>query len=159
MLLHPGEWIHRSAYAVIEPSGGSPVRRGPGVLYLTNRRLVFEAPVSRGVVRDLVGGRDTRLVIDTALSDLRNLSIRRGRIGGPRLVVDILHHQPAFDVLDPEAWVASIAQARRELPAPAMPGTPPAHVIERQIVKIRCRYCGALGNEGDAGCSRCGAPL
>jgi hypothetical protein len=120
---------------------------------------VFESPVSRGVVRDLIGGRDSRLVLDLPLTDLRNVSIRRGRLNGVRLVLELPHDRPAFDVLDPEAWATSIAQARRELPAPGVPATPSVHLVERQVVKIRCRYCGTLGNEGDPRCPFCGASL
>jgi len=159
MLLHSGESVLRSAYAVLEPSDGGSPRRSAGVLYLTNRRLLFESSVSRGVVLDLVGGRETRLVLDTGLADLRNLSIRRGRIGGARLVVELFHHRPAFDVLDPESWVASIAQARRDLPSAPSPGSGATYLIERQVVKVRCRYCGTLGNEGDPRCPSCGGPL
>ncbi|HTP54089.1 MAG TPA: hypothetical protein VML94_03865 [Thermoplasmata archaeon] len=159
MLLHAGESTLRSAYAVLESAHGNPPHRGPGVLYLTNRRIVFESPVSRGVVRDLIGGRDSRLVLDVPLTEVRNVSVRRGRIRGTRLVVELLHDRPAFDVLDPEAWVAAVAQARRDLPPPAAPGAPSVHLIERQVVKIRCRYCGTLGNEGEPRCPFCGASL
>jgi len=159
MLLHAGESTLRSAYAVLESAHGDPPHRGPGVLYLTNRRLVFESPVSRGMVRDLVGGRDSRLVLDVPLGELRNVSVRRGRIRGTRFVVDLLHDRPAFDVLDPDAWVAAVAQARRELPAPGGAGAPAVHLIERQVVKVRCRYCGTLGNEGEPRCPFCGASL
>lgn len=158
MLLHPGESILRSAYAVVEP-GGTSSHRGPGVLYLTNRRLVFESPASRGLVRDFVGGKELRLVLDAPLAELRNVSIRRGRIRGTRLVIDLVHERPAFDVLDPDAWAAAISQARRDVPAPSVSGAPSVHVIERQIVKVRCRYCGTLGNEGEARCPYCGASL
>ena len=157
MLLHAGESVLRSAYAVLETSHGDPPHRGPGVLYLTNRRLVFESPVSRGLVADLIGGRDSRLVLDVPLSDLRNISLREGRLRGVRLVVDLLHERPAFDVLEPDVWVAAIAQARRDLPVPGASVSP--HVIERQVVKVRCRYCGTLGNEGEPRCPYCGAPL
>jgi hypothetical protein len=160
MLLHPGESILRSAHAVLDPADDGPSSRAAGVLYLTNQRLVFEAPVSRGVVRDLVDGPDVSLVLDTSLRDLRNLSIRRGRLRGDRLVVDLAREKPAFDVLQPEQWVEAISEARRGLPAA---GAPPAavstHVIERQVVKIRCRYCGTLGTEGDPRCPFCGAAL
>jgi ribosomal protein L40E len=32
-------------------------------------------------------------------------------------------------------------------------------IIERQIVKVRCRYCGALNNDGQTKCEICGALL
>ena len=87
------------------------------------------------------------------------MSLRRGRLRGPRLVVDLFHDQPAFDVLDPDSWMTSIAQARRDAPAPGGPPAPAYHLIERQVVKVRCRYCGTLGNEGDPRCPFCGAPM
>ena len=36
---------------------------------------------------------------------------------------------------------------------------PQTHTIEREVVKVRCRYCGNLGDERDGKCSRCGAAL
>jgi hypothetical protein len=159
MLLHGGESVLRSAYAVLEGSSDGAGRGGAGVLYLTNRRLVFEAPVSRGIVQDLIGGRDQRLVVDASLADLKNLSVRHGRIRGDRLVVELLHDRPAFDVLAPDEWVAAIAQARRDLPAPGATGAAATYVIERQVVKVRCRYCSTLANAGEARCPYCGGPL
>jgi hypothetical protein len=32
-------------------------------------------------------------------------------------------------------------------------------IIERQIVKVRCRYCGTLNNDGQTKCESCGANL
>jgi hypothetical protein len=156
MLLLPGEHLVRSAYAVIEAEHRPEGVRGPGVLYLTNRRLVFEAPASRGLVRDFVQGRDTHLVFDRNLSEVQNVTVRRGRLGRPRLVVDVGNRRPSFDVLDPDAWVAAVAQARRSLPPP---GDSAAMVVERQVVKVRCRYCGNLANEVDGRCPYCGAAL
>jgi len=159
MLLRSGESILRSAYAVEEGPRESPTGRGPGVLYLTNRRLVFESHVSRGMVRDLVGGREARILLDAGLHDLTNVSVRRGRLGRARLVLELPHGRPSFDVLDPESWASAIAEARRELPA-VLPGPAPSvQTVEREVVKIRCRYCGQLGNEVNGRCPSCGAPL
>ncbi len=159
MLLRPAESILRSAYAVEEASRESSTGRGPGVLYLTNQRLVFESHVSRGVVRDLVGGREARTLLDVSLHDLQNISVRRGRLGRPRLVVELPRGRPAFDVLEPAGWANAIAEARRELP-PAFPAAPTiVRTVEREVVKIRCRYCGQLGNEVNGRCPSCGASL
>ena len=112
-----------------------------------------------GVVRDLVGGREARILLDTNLTALRNVSVRRGRLGRARLVLELADARPAFDVLDPDAWASSIAEARREAPA-FPPGTVPVvQTIEREVVKIRCRFCGQLGNEVNGRCPACGAPL
>jgi hypothetical protein len=154
MLLGHGEVPLRSAYAVAAPEGPSSARpKGPGVLYLTNHRLVFEAPVGRRAS----GETDTQF--EVALHDLTNVSVRRPRVGAPRLVLETSQGRPSFDVLDPDAWTASIAQARRALPPPPGAGETSVHVIERQVVKVRCRYCSALGNELDGRCPSCGAPL
>lgn len=156
MLLRSGEHLLRSAYAVIESNHRPTGVRGPGVLYLTNLRILFEAPVSSGLVRDIVRGRETRLVFDGPLHDLEDVHVRQGRIASPRLVVTTPSARPSFDVLDPEGWVTAIAQARRALPPP---GAAVTAVIERQVVKVRCRYCGNLGNEVDGRCPTCGAAL
>jgi hypothetical protein len=156
MLLHSGEHVIRSAYAVIEADHRPEGVRGPGVLYLTNYRVVFEAPSSKGVVRDLMRGRETVPVFTSSLHDINDLTVRRGRLGKPRLIVQAGRLRPAFDVLDPDAWVALIAQAKRTFPPP---GTAPSVVIERQVVKVRCRFCGSLGNEVDGRCPYCGASL
>lgn len=157
MLLEGGESLLRSAYAVLEPSAQVTPQRGPGVLYLTNRRIVFETPASRGAVRDFVGGKDTHLAIDVPLKELRNLTIRRGRVGRARLVLDLVPGRVAFDVLEPDAWAAEISQAKRDTPSAPLPAQ--THTVEREIVKIRCRFCGALGNEVHGRCPSCGAPL
>jgi len=157
MLLGHGESLLRSAYAVANPGDGSPVPEGPGVLYVTNLRIVFEAPVGRRRIARRAG--ETEIQLDVSLHDLRNLSVRRARLGRPRLVLELPRTRPSFDVLDPDGWVGAIAQAKRALPP--YPGSVAAsvHTIERQVVKVRCRFCGTLGNEVDGRCPSCGAPL
>lgn len=157
MLLLSGEHLLRSAYAVLEAEHRPQGVRGPGVLYLTNLRLVFEAPSSDGLVRDLFRGRETRRVLESSLHAVTDVTVRRARLGGKSLlVVELAGARPAFDVLDPESWAGAIAHAKRALPPPTAGGS---MVIERQVVKVRCRYCGNLGNEVDGRCSFCGAGL
>lgn len=157
MLLGARETVVRSAYAVLEAPGGSARRRRPGVLYLTTDRLVFEAPGSRGLVRDLVEGKDVEIVVDDPLLGLRNVSVRRGRWSRGRLVVDRGTARSVFDVLEPEAWVLAISDVRRaaelarDAPHLGMPET------GRTVVKLRCRYCGSLGEERALRCPSCGA--
>ncbi len=156
MLLHAGESRLRSAYAVLE--GESPEHaRGPGVLYLTNQRLIFETSHPKGPVRALVRGAGSVTVLDASLAQIRNVEVRRPRLGRERLLVELTIGRPAFDVLEPDAWASAIALAKRTMPVPGVPVS--THVIERQVVKVRCRYCGALGNEVDGRCPTCGAPL
>jgi hypothetical protein len=158
MLLHPGESKLRSAYAVIEGYGPESYQ-GPGVLYLTTQRLLFESSVSRGLVRGLMLGKETVTVLEAPLPQVRNVSVRRGRIGAARLQAELTAGRPSFDVLDPEAWVAAIALAKRSMPPPMSTAAFYTHTIERQVVKVRCRYCGGLGNEVDGRCPNCGAAL
>jgi hypothetical protein len=158
MLVHPGESKLRSAYAVLEGYGPSAYH-GAGVLYLTTQRLVFESSVSPGIVRGLVRGKETVTVLDAPLAHVRNAVVRQGRLGRERLQVELTAGRPSFDVLSPEAWVAAIAVAKRSVPPPV--SNPPIYLqtIERQVVKVRCRYCGGLGNELDGRCPNCGAAL
>jgi len=158
MLLEHGEVVLRSAYAVADPgqpAGEGP--KGPGVLYVTNHRIVFEARAPRrGLARRT--GSDTVTQLDVPLDRLRNVSVRRPRVGRPRLALELPHGRPTFDVLEPDVWAGSIAHARRAYPPPTA-GWAAVHTIERQVVKIRCRFCGSLGNEVDGRCPSCGAPL
>lgn len=158
MLLGHGESLLRSAYAVSDGGEGPVPPKGPGVLYLTNTRVVFEAPAGRGKIGRRSGG-ETQIQLDVPLHEFRNVGVRRGRIGRPRLVFELMRARVAFDVLEPEAWTSAIAQAKRALPPFAPYGGEVVHTIERQVVKVRCRFCGALGNEVDGRCPSCGAPL
>jgi hypothetical protein len=159
MLLGHGENVLRSAYAVASRGDGSDgPPKGPGVLYVTTQRIVFEAPVARIRIGRRTPG-ETEMQLDVSLHELKNVAVRRGRIGRPRLVLELPHGRPSFDVLEPEAWTGTIAQAKRALPPPTGLGWSSVHTIERQVVKVRCRFCGALGNEVDGRCPSCGAPL
>lgn len=158
MLLGHGEVVLRSAYAVADPGGPERERpKGPGVLYVTNHRLVFEARAPRrGLTRRSRADPETQL--DVPLDQVRNVSVRRARVGHPRLSLELPHGRPTFDVLEPDGWAGAIAQAKRAYPPPDT-GWRTVHTIERQVVKIRCRFCGSLGNEVDGRCPSCGAPL
>lgn len=158
MLLGAHETVVRSAYAVLEARGGDRGRR-PGVLYLTTERLVFEAPGSRGIVRDLVEGREIDVLVDEPLERLRNVSIRKGRWARARLVIDRPERRMAFDVLEPEAWAAAITESRRRAELLRETAHAPEHRPGRPLVKVRCRYCGGLGDESVDRCPSCGAPL
>lgn len=159
MLLGAHETVVRSAYAVLEASASDAPRRRPGVLYLTTERLVFESPGSRGVVRDYVGGRDPEILVDEPLSHLRNVSVRRGRVVKPRLVVDRAEHRVVFDVLDPDGWAVAIADGRHRAELARERSLWSAGAAGPTVVKVRCRFCGGLAEETSNRCPSCGAPL
>lgn len=158
MLLGAHETILRSAYAVLEARSHDRSFRRPGVLYLTTDRLVFEAPSSQGPVRDLVQGREVEIVVEEPLARLRNASVRRGRWARPRLIVDRGEHRVVFDVLEPEAWTVAIADARRRSELLRETAAAAPSRTGQAVVKVRCRYCGGLGDEDANACPSCGAP-
>ncbi len=154
MLLHHGESLLRSAFAVLK-SGVTPESAlGPGVLYLTNHRLVFESGRAGRFGRRTPAA----TVVEAPLTEVRDVGVSRRRVGAPRLEVVLTVGRPVFDVLEPQEWAAAIALAKRSYPPPGM-AVSERVTIERQVVKIRCRYCGTLGNEVDGRCPSCGAPL
>lgn len=159
MLLGPQEQVVRSAYAVLDKGSHDPERRRAGVLYLTTERIVFEAPRSRGVVRDLVGGPDVDLLIDVPLEAVRNVTVRKGRWARPRLVLDVKGPRAALDVLEPEAWASAIADAHRRVGMLSGAGPSESAAVGAPVVKVRCRYCGGLVGEDDRRCPSCGGPL
>jgi hypothetical protein len=160
MLLSGGEEILRSEYAVLlEGQGPGTVPRSVGVLYLTNQRCVYETKPSRGMVRNLVHGREPVTLLNASLAQVHNVSVLRPRLGRARLHLDVVRTRLTFDVLDPDAWHRAIAEARHALPSPHGPTVVATHTIEREVVKVRCRFCSALANEVDGRCPSCGAPL
>lgn len=153
MRLRHGERILRSEYAVLEGGIHPQSARGPGVLYLTNRRIAFE---EGRAARTLRGRAAPSLPVNASLHEVEEATVSRRRIRSPRLVVVLRTGRPAFDVLDPEGWSDAIRDA---LAAPTTPAVVERVTVERQVVKVRCRYCGSLGNEVDGRCPSCGAPL
>ena len=150
MLLHHGERLVRSEYASLGRDAQPSSESGAGVLYLTSDRVVFERARGRG--------KEHRIVLEASLHAVRDVAVRRARIGRPKLVVDLGASRPSFDVLEPDGWAAAIAEAKRALPPPGAV-TVATHTVERQVVKVRCRFCGSLANEVDHRCPSCGAPL
>ena len=172
MLLEDGERVlHQEAAEQFLTEG-----RVPGVLYLTSERLVYEIHRTGGLLRP--GHVVTH--VDVRLRDIRNVSVVHQRIGPPKLQVDTVRTSHTFRVWNPGALRESIVTARTHAaraappppPPPPPPPTPyaatgapvvvqvtPGPAVERQVVKVRCRHCGNLGDEATGRCGRCGAPL
>lgn len=56
-------------------------------------------------------------------------------------------------------WTARRARAQGDLRHLSEPAPPPGTtVIVREVVKVRCAYCGNLMDEGRSTCPSCGAP-
>jgi len=85
-------------------------------------------------------------------------SIEAGRfaVRNPR---EVCHEIEEARAAGRAEWEARRARAQRELRRLEAPSPPPgATVIVREVVKIRCNYCGNLMEMRDAFCRACGAP-
>lgn len=146
------EYIIKKGDAKLVPSGGS------GRLFLTNNGLIFRAGKERTVIRS---------------HDLKDSGVRERTLRSPLLIVHTTGGELAFEVEAPKAWATAILTVRSTIaqPAPglsvASPSAPAGvsthtvehHTVEREVVKVRCRYCGNLGDEREGKCPNCGAAL
>ena len=59
--------------------------------------------------------------------------------------------------------VIAYAGGRRHPVAPLVQPAPqsqnPTVIIQKEVVRIKCRYCGALNDQGSLKCQSCGASL
>jgi len=71
-----------------------------------------------------------------------------------------------FSLADAETLCAEVAHSRMMRvqlleggkALPPVPGHAEKEVITREVVKIRCRFCGQLNDQGTPKCIQCGAP-
>lgn len=122
----------------------------------------------------------------TPLTEIMKVEIIKKLIGKPvAFKIGFSGKEAHFTVSDPAVWQNQILKAKSEMgtsrtqPAPNYPpqqqyppgygvninltapmtGTQPApetHTIERQVIKIRCGYCGSLYDEVEPKCPSCG---
>ena len=147
-----------------------------GTLFLTNLRVVFEGKKSQGLVHQLVRGAQTVALMDIPLWQVSDVHADKPLIGRASLRIDAMGRSYRFGVRDATHWRSAIGNARALIPHPGSPvgglgqpvvvnvqaaQSPPAmqHTIERQTVKVRCRFCGNLGDESIGKCPNCGAVL
>ncbi len=97
----------------------------------------------------------------------RFVELSQGPRGGPTetsrfLVRDPMSVAHEIDAARPAGqaeWAARRARVAHQLPRLDRPVPPPGtSVYVREIVKIRCRFCGNLMDEAVANCPSCGAP-
>ena len=154
MLLRSDERIVRSAFAVLARESRPRGFRGPGTLYLTSHRLVFEGPISRSFRGGVVPGERSARVVDRPLREIDNTTVRSESNGRAWLDVQFPDVHAVLDVLEPEAWARAILQAKRVF---ATPGALAPSLAGRPAVRIRCRVCGNPMNDPNAPCPTCGA--
>jgi hypothetical protein len=148
MLLRAGEAIVLQAEARYWGADGPAF----GTLYLTNQRLVFEQEAG-GVLT----GSSTRTFLDCGFDEIVNVGLSKPLLSEPVLLVELSRWSGQFRLADPQRWLEEVARLKAES-KPQIPGGAP-HIIERQVVKVRCRHCGALNIETDSQCFACNAPM
>jgi hypothetical protein len=134
---------------------------------ITNERIILRHPHAMGLKKDFT---------DYGYKDVANVAIDKGmmrstvkltlRFGGDPLVLGDLPNKDAqfayglireniakYQAPFPQSGAAP-SQVPQAQTAPAA-----EEVVEREIVKIRCRYCGTLNDETSKVCSSCGANL
>jgi hypothetical protein len=140
---------------------------------LTNERVILRHPHAMGLRKDYT---------DYSYNDMSNVKLDKGilrstirctlRFGGvPLELVDLPNSeaQSAYALIrenlvryqSPSTSAAGMPpnlQAQRQsTPVTPTPGTPV--VIEKEVVKIRCKYCGTLNDETARVCSSCGGTI
>ncbi|HUZ79930.1 MAG TPA: hypothetical protein VMV28_04875 [Thermoplasmata archaeon] len=154
-LLGTGEVIHRKFPAV---SGDGR----HGELFLTTYRLIFEGPKTGGILHR----HEVSTILSVMLVDLHNVTTAKPFIGPPVLRIETAAGSATFRVQQAALWHSDIVKARADAfaePTVAHKAgesvTHETHTVERQVVKVRCRYCGNLTDEVAGKCASCGAKL
>ena len=144
-------------------------------IVLTNERVILRHPHAMGLKKDYT---------DYNYQDVANVVLAKGmmrstvklvlRLGGEPLALENLPNkdaEAAYGLIRENLtrYQSPFSQGRMNMPN--MPGyqqyttqmapQPQATstVVERQVVKIKCRYCGALNDETAKVCASCGATL
>ena len=140
-------------------AGRAKYNRTSGTLYLTDRRLIFE--YEQGFVT-----KRTYVSMDVPLSDIQNATTEMPRFGiGPmnKLVIATKRGSQGFGMnrielstdTSPDLWVQKISEASSMTNTPEQTAN---MIVEREVVKIPCKYCGNLIDPArDDRCPRCGA--
>jgi ribosomal protein L40E len=141
-------------------------------IVITNERVIIRHPHAMGLRKDYT---------DYNYQDVTNVVLAKGltrstvklvlRLGGEPLTFENLPNkdaQAAYGLIRESLtrYQSGYAQPRMSMPAyqqyqPQVVPQPvaPTTVVERQVVKIKCRYCGALNDESAKACGSCGAAI
>lgn len=138
---------------------------------ITNQRLILRHPHAMGLKKDYT---------DYNYQDVANVVLDKGftrstlklvlRFGGEPLALEDLPNSDAqkayglvrgnLDRLQaPPTQNPMSFTSYQGPPVQAPPATGTTAVVEREVVKIRCRYCGTLNDETAKACVSCGASL
>ena len=144
-------------------AGRAKYNRTNGILYLTDKRLFFE--YEQGIVT-----KRTYVSMDMPLGDIQNVATEMPRFGiGPmnKLVIATKRGSQGFGMnrielstdTTPDVWVSKITEVvSSEGRSGQVTAVETNTVVEREIVKIPCKYCGNLIDPvRDDRCPRCGA--
>jgi len=140
---------------------------------LTNQRVILRHPHALGLRKDYT---------DYNYNDMSNVRLDKGilrstirctlRFGGvPLELVDLPNSeaQSAYALIrenlvryqSPSVSAVGVAPniPGQRQPAPAPPATETPVLIEKEVVKLRCKYCGTLNDETARVCSSCGGAI
>lgn len=138
---------------------------------ITSQRIILRHPHAMGLKKDFT---------DYNYQDVANVVLDKGftrstlklvlRLKGEPLALEDLPNtdaEKAYGLIRENLgryqspFAQNIMGAQTSQPAPAAQAPPPGGttVIEREVVKIKCRYCGTLNDETARACVNCGASL
>jgi len=127
-----------------------------GILYLTDRRLLFE--YSEGVIHKNIHQ------LGLSIREISTVNAKNPRLGGRELIISAKNPNNGFKTTQiifkiaaiPEQWITKINNLLIPISSKASPNL----VIEREVVKVPCKYCGTLIDVFRSNtCSQCGAPV
>lgn len=163
VLLNPGETVVRQEHCRMESR--------PGLLLLTNQRLLFEGRLTEGFLTQAFRGPRMATLLDAPLHQVSNAHLDRRLLGRPSLRVDLLGKFRTFRVSDAGAWFTAIAAAKQQADHPSSwTGQPSPVVLQVQapppppppppaVVRVRCPYCRTVYDEAAGKCPSCGSPF
>jgi hypothetical protein len=160
MILHRGEKILTQG-----PATSITHDKAPGLLFLTNYRLVFET-TRPGILR----AGSTSTLLDLPLDQVSDAHVNRPRLrvrflDSSRLRFQTHRGEVDFVVDHPEIWRQYFADAKREMDLPSRAPPPPAIAVHVTVppappattIHIRCPYCRSTYDEARGRCPTCGA--
>lgn len=147
-----------------------------GTLVLTNERLVLESAINAKKKHSHKTVTEEVSLVSIPVDRIIDAKNNKKKFLKPSSL-EVLYQETSvsFLVEEPQSWVNHILQTRNEATEPYAGKTENHGVtvnvgnqtsapiqketIEKQVVKVRCRYCGSLVDELEGNCPQCGARL